>query len=57
MLAVGYFWIHAWGNSIFWWDNRGRTIMLYSFVFLFFAVWGGGPYSLDARRSGTDFKA
>jgi uncharacterized membrane protein YphA (DoxX/SURF4 family) len=31
--------------------------MVYSFVFLFFAVWGAGPYSLDARRSGTDFKA
>ena len=26
-------------------------------VFLFFAVWGAGPYSIDARRSGTDLKA
>ena len=57
LLAVAYFWIHAWGQSLWWWDNRGRTAMLFSFVFLFFAVWGAGPYSLDARRSGTDFKA
>jgi putative oxidoreductase len=57
MLAVAYFWIHAWGNSIWWWQNGGMSAMLFSFVFLFFAVWGGGPYSLDARRSGTDFKA
>jgi putative oxidoreductase len=57
MLAVAYFWIHAWGGSIWWWSNNGMSAMLFSFLFLFFAVWGGGPYSLDARRSGTDFKA
>jgi putative oxidoreductase len=57
MLAVAYFWIHAWGGSIWWWGNNGTLAMLFSFVFLFFAVWGGGPYSLDARRSGMDFKA
>ncbi len=57
LLAVAYFWIHAWGGSIWWWNNNGMSAMLFSFLFLFFAVWGGGPYSLDARRSGTDFKA
>jgi len=57
MLTVAYFWIHAWGDSIWWWGNGGRTAMLFSFVFLFFAVWGAGPYSIDARRSGTDLKA
>ena len=57
MLAVAYLWIHSWGNSIWWWENGGRTAIVFSFLFLFFAVWGGGPYSLDARRSGIDFKA
>jgi putative oxidoreductase len=57
MLAVAYLWIHSWGNSIWWWENGGRTAIMFAFLFLFFAVWGGGPYSLDARRSGTDFKA
>ena len=32
-------------------------LFLVTAAVLFFAVWGGGPYSLDARRSGTDFKA
>ena len=48
-MAVAYFWIHAGGSgSIFWWANRGETVMLYSFIFLLFAAWGAGPYSLDA---------
>jgi len=57
MLAVAYFWIHAGRGSIWWWENRGELAALFSFVFLFLAVWGGGPYSLDARRSGIDSKA
>lgn len=59
-MAVAYFWIHA-GNSgsIWWWANRGEVVMLYSFIFLLFAVWGAGPYSLDAglakgRRQAAD---
>lgn len=49
-MAVAYFWIHA-GNSgsIWWWQNRGETVMLYSFIFLLFAAWGAGPYSVDAK--------
>lgn len=58
MLAVAYFWIHVGGGGgLWWWGNRGGMAMLFSFVFLFLAVWGGGPYSLDARRSGVDTKA
>lgn len=57
MFAVAYFWQHSWGKSIWWWNNGGFSAMLLCFLFLFFAVWGGGPYSLDARRAGTDFKA
>ncbi len=57
MLAVAYFWVHFGGGSIWWWENRGELAALFSFVFLFLAVWGGGPYSLDARRSGVDAKA
>ena len=48
-MAVAYFWVHAAGSgSIWWWVNRGETVMLFSFVWLFFAAYGAGPYSLDA---------
>ena len=48
-MAVAYFWMHAAGSgSIWWWVNRGETAMLFSFVWLFFAAYGAGPYSLDA---------
>ena len=53
-MAVAYFWKH-WGSSgeMWWWDNRGELVMVYSFLWLFFAVWGAGPFSLDARRDRT----
>ena len=49
-MAVAYFWMHA-GNSgsIWWWENRGELVMVYSFLWLFFAAWGAGPHSLDAK--------
>ena len=48
-MAVAYFWVHAAGaSSIFWWENRGETVMLFSLIWFLFAVWGAGPYSLDA---------
>ena len=49
-MAVAYFWIHWAGesNHLWWWTNRGELVMLYSFVWLLFAAWGAGPYSLDA---------
>jgi putative oxidoreductase len=48
-MAVAYFWMH-WGRSgeMWWWENRGETVMIFSFVWLFFAAWGAGPFSLDA---------
>jgi len=56
-MAVAYFKAHApngWVPLL----NRGELAALYSFVFLFFAVHGGGPYSLvrswrrERRRMG-----
>jgi putative oxidoreductase len=48
-MAVAYFWMHA-GTSgkIWWWENRGELVMVYAFVFLVFAIWGAGPFSVDA---------
>jgi len=48
-MAVAYFWIHWGGGALMWWQNRGELVMLYSFLWLFFAVWGAGPHALDAR--------
>ena len=46
MMAVAYFQMHAPGG--FWpLQNRGELAVLYCFVFLFFAVAGGGEWSLD----------
>jgi putative oxidoreductase len=45
-MAVAYFQMHAPGG--FWpLQNRGELAALYSFVFLFMAVAGGGEWSLD----------
>jgi putative oxidoreductase len=51
-MAVAYFWMH-WGGSgqAWWWENHGEIVMVYSFTWLFFAAWGAGPISLDARRT------
>jgi putative oxidoreductase len=56
-MAVAYFWMH-WGRSgkMWWWENRGEMVLLYSFIWLLFAAWGGGGFSLDAwlaRRKAT----
>lgn len=64
-MAVTYFWIHM--QRGFWhWTNRGELPMLYAFIFLFLAVAGSGPLSLDAliarvrknklSDSGNDFE-
>lgn len=47
-MAVAYFWIHWGGGELMWWQNRGELVMLYSFVWLLFAAWGPGRYSMDA---------
>ena len=47
-MAVAYWWIHAGGSGkIFWWQNRGEMVMLFCFIWLVFAAWGAGPYSVD----------
>lgn len=49
-MAVAYFWMHSMSSqSIWWWQNHGETVMLYCFIWLVFAAWGAGPYSLDAK--------
>lgn len=51
-MAVAYFWMHAMGSgSLFWWENRGEMVLLYCFIWLLFAAWGAGPYSVDAMLS------
>lgn len=50
MMAVAYFQFHASGS--FWPNvNGGVAAVLFCFIWLFFAGSGGGPWSLDARRS------
>jgi len=54
-MAVAYFMTHA-SQGFFPLQNRGELAALYSFVFLFLAVAGGGMWSLDNLlwwRSGT----
>jgi len=52
-MAVAYFWAHAASaGSIWWWGNRGELTLLYAFIWLLFAAWGAGPYSVDAWRAG-----
>lgn len=50
-MAVAYFWIHVGGGGLWWWNNQGELAMLYSFIFLAFSAWGGGPLSLDAKMA------
>ena len=45
-MAVAYFTVHA-PNSFFPVLNHGELAALYCFVFLYFAVAGGGAWSLD----------
>lgn len=50
-MAVAYFWIHTGGDlNIWWWNNGGETAMLFCFIWLVFAAWGAGPFSIDRRR-------
>jgi putative oxidoreductase len=48
-MAVAYFMVHA-PHSFFPVINKGEIAVLYCFVFLYLAVAGGGPWSLDALR-------
>jgi putative oxidoreductase len=49
MTAVAYFMAHA-PQGFFPILNRGELAVLYCFVFLYLAVAGPGPWSLDAMR-------
>lgn len=54
-MAVAYFMVHA-PRGFFPLQNGGELVALYSWVFLFMAVAGGGAWSLDRLlwgRSGT----
>jgi putative oxidoreductase len=55
-MAVAYFMAHASeGNPLLPMLNQGELAVLYCFVFLYFAVAGGGAWSADAalrRRAG-----
>jgi putative oxidoreductase len=48
-MAVGYFIAHA-PHGVLPITNQGELAAIYCWVFLFFALAGGGPWSLDARR-------
>jgi putative oxidoreductase len=48
-MAVAYFWMHyGQSGSIWWWENHGELVLIYSFLWLFFSAYGAGPYSIDA---------
>ena len=50
-MAVTYFWMHtAPSGSIWWWHNHGELPLLYCFIWLLFAAYGAGSFSLDAAR-------
>ena len=51
MTAVAYFMVHA-PLGFYPILNKGELAALYSFVFLYLAVAGPGPWSLDALRRG-----
>ncbi len=48
-MAVAYFMAHF-PNSFWPIENRGEPAALFSFIFLFLAFNGAGPFSLDAVR-------
>lgn len=47
-MAVAYWWMHVGGSGkIWWWENRGELVMLFCFIWLVYAAWGAGPFSVD----------
>ncbi len=49
MMAVAYFMAHA-GQGFFPIVNGGELAIMFSFVFLWLATAGAGPFSIDATR-------
>lgn len=53
-MAFAYFIAHgSKGNALFPLLNGGESAVLYCFVFLYLAVAGAGPWSVDAMRRGV----
>jgi putative oxidoreductase len=50
LCAIAYFYAHA-PQGFFPILNRGELAVLYSFVFLYLAAAGGGPWGVDRLRS------
>lgn len=50
MMAVAYFMVHA-PQGFFPILNQGELAIMYSFVFLYLAASGPGPWSLDAKTA------
>ncbi len=50
-MAIGYFMAHA-PHSVFPLLNHGEAAVFYCWVFLYFAVAGGGAWSVDRLRTG-----
>jgi putative oxidoreductase len=46
-MAVAYWQFHA-PNAVWPIQNQGQPAVLYCFIFLFFAAYGGGAWSLDS---------
>jgi putative oxidoreductase len=47
-MAVAYWQFHYWPNGGWPAQNQGVPAVLYCFIFLFMAAYGGGDWSLDA---------
>jgi putative oxidoreductase len=47
-MAFAYFYAHQ-PRSLFPYNNGGELAVMFCFVFLYIAVAGGGPWSMDAR--------
>ena len=59
-MAVTYFWMH-WGRTgeMFWWANHGELPLLYCFIWLSYAAFGAGKFSVDgwlAKRKGETWR-
>jgi putative oxidoreductase len=47
-MAVTFWWMHVARNGELWhWANRGELPAVYAFIFLLFAAYGGGQFSID----------
>lgn len=51
LMAFAYFIAHAPKAPLFPLMNGGEPAVLFCFIFLYFSVAGGGPWSIDALRS------